>query len=291
MRVVTLNGTSFAAACRALGAQVAASGYSPDALVGIASGGLHLLPHLRIALSTSPETVTSQAASSESPLSEADSSASSGSNSPLSIYSITCRRPTTAAKQAPGFAARLIRRILPRLPRPLADFLRIIEACALALSDRLRRHAPPASGPLVPWSCARGFSPRLPEDTSGIPKSDFTPRFPEDEHFPESTIPVNPLEIAGSAPARILVVDDAVDSGATLRTVIATIRSTWPDAEIRSAVLTVTRSRPLILPDYTLYPRGTLLRFPWSLDAAQNKTCKSAEQEQSKKAEQSEAPR
>jgi uncharacterized protein len=67
--------------------------------------------------------------------------------------------------------------------------------------------------------------------------------------------------------ARVLVVDDAVDSGATLATVLQTLRDVCPpEVEVRTAVITVTTEDPVVAPDYTLY-RGVLCRFPWSFDA------------------------
>lgn len=62
---------------------------------------------------------------------------------------------------------------------------------------------------------------------------------------------------------RILVVDDAVDSGATLSGVLSAIRT---EGTVKSAVITVTTSRPIIKPDLSLYNNNTLIRFPWSLD-------------------------
>jgi uncharacterized protein len=73
---------------------------------------------------------------------------------------------------------------------------------------------------------------------------------------------------AMSEPSRILVVDDAVDSGATLLTVLDLLREACPrSAVIRSAAITQTLDDPLVRPDYVLF-RGTLCRFPWSFDAA-----------------------
>ncbi len=70
------------------------------------------------------------------------------------------------------------------------------------------------------------------------------------------------------AAQRVLVVDDAVDSGVTLATVLQVLRETCPaDTQFRSAVVTVTMAQPLAEPDYVLY-RGILCRFPWSFDAA-----------------------
>jgi len=73
---------------------------------------------------------------------------------------------------------------------------------------------------------------------------------------------------ASSTPTQVLVVDDAVDSGVTLATVLRLLRQTCPEhTEIRSAVVTVTLADPLAEPDFALY-RGVLCRFPWSFDAA-----------------------
>lgn len=69
-----------------------------------------------------------------------------------------------------------------------------------------------------------------------------------------------------AAAKAILVVDDAVDSGATLRTVTEAVRAINPSARVTTACLTVTTDRPVVNPDYTLYNNGTLIRFPWSMD-------------------------
>lgn len=69
-------------------------------------------------------------------------------------------------------------------------------------------------------------------------------------------------------PQRLLVVDDAVDSGVTLATVIELLAANCPaTVEIRSAVITVTLDTPRVMPDFALY-RGVLCRFPWSFDAS-----------------------
>ena len=70
-----------------------------------------------------------------------------------------------------------------------------------------------------------------------------------------------------SSRAKILVIDDAVDSGATLATALQVLRDVCPPGtEMRSAVITQTLDRPIVRPDYVLH-RGTLCRFPWSFDA------------------------
>jgi len=65
----------------------------------------------------------------------------------------------------------------------------------------------------------------------------------------------------------VLVADDAVDSGCTLRSVLTALKAMSPDVMFKSAVITVTTSSASITPDYFLYNDGTLIRFPWSMDA------------------------
>ncbi len=64
----------------------------------------------------------------------------------------------------------------------------------------------------------------------------------------------------------VLIVDDAVDSGVTLLAVIEAVARVGKSANVRTAVLTVTRKRRLLTPDYYLY--RDLVRFPWSADAS-----------------------
>ena len=66
---------------------------------------------------------------------------------------------------------------------------------------------------------------------------------------------------------RILIVDDAVDSGATLAAIRRSVSTLCPRAVIKTAVITVTTQSPLIVPDFYLYHNFTLIRFPWSLDS------------------------
>lgn len=70
-------------------------------------------------------------------------------------------------------------------------------------------------------------------------------------------------------PRRLLVADDAVDSGVTLAAVIRHLKAACPPGtELRSAAITQTTPRPLMEPDYVLY-NGALCRFPWSFDATE----------------------
>lgn len=66
---------------------------------------------------------------------------------------------------------------------------------------------------------------------------------------------------------RILIVDDAVDSGFTLADVVENIKAHTNGADIRTAVITVTRKSAIIKPTYCLYRNSLLVRFPWSLDS------------------------
>lgn len=66
--------------------------------------------------------------------------------------------------------------------------------------------------------------------------------------------------------SRILIVDDAVDSGATLAAALEYVRKAVDSScIIRTAAITLTTITPLVEPDYTLY-RYVLCRFPWSFD-------------------------
>jgi len=144
----------------------------------------------------------------------------------LPVLSLTCRRATTAAKNRLG----PMKKLVSSLPRPLVDRLRVIEH---ALMTR-KPAAAPASG-------AYRFDPA------------------------ELAVLEEWLGEAGPNP-RLVVVDDAVDTGATLSLVLDAVSHRAPGAEIRSAVITVTTERPLATPRHTLY-RRQLCRFPWSLDA------------------------
>ena len=73
---------------------------------------------------------------------------------------------------------------------------------------------------------------------------------------------------AANRPPRILVADDAVDSGVTLATVLRHLREACPPGCLfRTAAITQTLENPTVMPDYVLL-HATLCRFPWSFDAA-----------------------
>lgn len=91
----------------------------------------------------------------------------------------------------------------------------------------------------------------------------------------KNAIAFSPVNINLPENARnIIVIDDAVDSGTTLSAVLEGVRKAANESkgtDIRSAVLTVTTRKPLVMPDYFIFNNHTLLRFPWSADY-QNKS-------------------
>ena len=63
----------------------------------------------------------------------------------------------------------------------------------------------------------------------------------------------------------ILILDDALDSGATIKSVMQSLQKQFLNSEIETAVISWTNSKSIIAPDYYLF-KNTLVRFPWSLD-------------------------
>ncbi|WP_417277124.1 hypothetical protein [Castellaniella sp.] len=69
-----------------------------------------------------------------------------------------------------------------------------------------------------------------------------------------------------SQPSVVLIIDDAVDSGATFVDVRAFLGNVFPDARFFTAALCQTFHNPAHELDYVMYKR-TLLRCPWAMDA------------------------
>lgn len=67
-------------------------------------------------------------------------------------------------------------------------------------------------------------------------------------------------------PCQVLIVDDAIDSGATIQMVRQQLLSRFPHLDLRVSVITVTTPAPLCDAEYSLYHNRTLCRFPWSND-------------------------
>ena len=64
----------------------------------------------------------------------------------------------------------------------------------------------------------------------------------------------------------ILLIDDAIDTGATIQQARLQLLKQFPDITIRVAVITVTIPHPICDADFCLYHNRTLCRFPWSND-------------------------
>ena len=64
----------------------------------------------------------------------------------------------------------------------------------------------------------------------------------------------------------VLLVDDAIDTGATIQQARKQLLEKYPDITLRVAVITVTTPHPICDADFYLYHNRTLCRFPWSND-------------------------
>jgi len=115
--------------------------------------------------------------------------------------------------------------ILKKLPRPLTNTLRRIESTAREFKFE---------------KTSKSIAPRIP-----IVSPDAL-KLINDSH-------------------KILILDDAIDSGATMAGVVALVKNANPKAQLYTAVLTTTFKSPLIKADLSVY-HATLLRFPWSED-------------------------
>lgn len=143
------------------------------------------------------------------------------------LMTCTMRRKSTETKTTSPFT-----RILRYMPYALTDRLRRYEDRTL---ERRARAAGPASIPAP--------SQALEEDIAGIVRV-----------------------VSERGLGSVLVIDDAVDSGATLGCVMGAMRAALPpNIRLRSAVLTQTRSDPVFSADFSLY-HLVLCRFPWSFD-------------------------
>ena len=73
----------------------------------------------------------------------------------------------------------------------------------------------------------------------------------------------NPSNV--KTPKRILIVDDAIDTGKTMFVTKNNLAKLFPSAKIEIGVISWTIETSIIKPDYYLY-KNILIRFPWSKD-------------------------
>lgn len=65
---------------------------------------------------------------------------------------------------------------------------------------------------------------------------------------------------------KILLVDDAIDTGCTLNLIKEYLEKHFKNIEIKIAVITMTMPHPIVKADFYLFNNRTLIRFPWSND-------------------------
>lgn len=66
---------------------------------------------------------------------------------------------------------------------------------------------------------------------------------------------------------KVLIVDDAVDTGSSIKALIQFLESANSDIlAVKSAVITTVTKKPLYTPDYSLYKNKCFI-FPWSVDS------------------------
>lgn len=79
------------------------------------------------------------------------------------------------------------------------------------------------------------------------------------------------VEIQGELPTTayqsVIIVDDAVDSGYSMKCVVDYLQETLTESpQLLTASYVVTRCKPVFRPDFTLF-NNILVRFPWAKDA------------------------
>lgn len=119
----------------------------------------------------------------------------------------------------------LLKVIIKYSPTFLLNWMRMLES--VVLERKAKKNNPKRTGPII-----------IPEEI--------------DEFLKES-------------PKKILLVDDAIDSGATLY-LLKEHLGIYKNAAIKLAVITVTTPHPITDADYYLYHDRVLVRFPWSND-------------------------
>lgn len=90
-------------------------------------------------------------------------------------------------------------------------------------------------------------------------------RTPEPRHV-NVEMPAGVQKKLSEGGCRVLIVDDAIDSGATMASVKDYIEREYPGNMVKTAVITVTTASPAVEADFSLYRDRVLVRFPWSND-------------------------
>ncbi|MCM1518075.1 MAG: phosphoribosyltransferase domain-containing protein [Pseudoflavonifractor sp.] len=111
------------------------------------------------------------------------------------------------------------------------------------------------------------YTPQIILNLARIAESYCTRYRPLQERDSEMELSEDIADFLSYAPRHILVVDDAIDSGATMLTVVSYLRRLYPHCVISTAAITVTTPKPAIKADFCIYNNDTLIRFPWAADS------------------------
>jgi hypothetical protein len=136
----------------------------------------------------------------------------------------------------------LTHRLLQHLPLWICNTLRIVES--RVNEWRSKGEEPVRLGEI-----------RLPDDIASTLSTPSSPLL----------TPLNPSSPLLTPPS-LLLIDDAIDTGATIQQARLQLLKQFPDITIRVAVITVTIPHPICDADFCLYHNRTLCRFPWSND-------------------------
>ncbi len=85
----------------------------------------------------------------------------------------------------------------------------------------------------------------------------------------ERTVDLNGQEETISRSSYILIVDDAVDSGHSMKSVFEKIKQLAPDAKIQLVAFVITQKNPVITPEFYQH-KNVIVRFPWAVDSKQS---------------------
>lgn len=142
-------------------------------------------------------------------------------------------------------------RLLYYMPIWLCNYLRAVESRVNEWQSKGKE--PVRLGEIrLPDDIASILNPSTPSNSS----NSLTP-----SNLSNSSNPSNP-----STPPVVLLIDDAIDTGATIYQARSQLLEQFPNITLRVAVITVTTPHPICDADFCLYHNRTLCRFPWSND-------------------------
>lgn len=193
VKVKNMLGTNFSIGCTELACKIHESGFNPDLVIGVLTGGGYVGRNVykRLGLTTA-------------------------------LYKeIKLQRGSTKAKKKSH-----VERILRHLPYALLNIMRIFEVELLELRAQVVKP----------------------------------------QRYGEVCFDKETDALLSSGGKRILIVDDCIDTGMTLKTIKDVITKRYGESNvIKIAVITTAHRHPVVNADYSLYNR-ILVRFPWAFD-------------------------